>query len=104
MWFTASILFKSHGQLPLDGNLLWEERIVLVEAEDESSAERKAAKLGKAEEHEYLNQRGAAVRWTFEKIERICVIEGGLLKDGTELFSRFLRDSEVKSILTRFED
>lgn len=104
MWFTASLLFKSQHQPPINRDPLWEEQIVLIEAEDESVAKLKAAQRGKAEEHEYRNQTGELVRWSFEHVERLCGIEEDVLKDGTELFSRFLRDSEVKSILTPFDD
>lgn len=43
-------------------------------------------------------------RWVFVRYERVYQIEDESLKTGTELFSRFLRDSEVKSLLTPFED
>jgi hypothetical protein len=39
----------------------------------------------------------------FDRVERIYAIEPESLADGTELFSRFLRDSEVASLLTPFE-
>jgi len=104
MWFTASLLFKSQHQPAANGDPLWEEQIILLEATDELAAKQKAAQRGKAEEHEYRNQAGELVRWSFEQVERLCEIEGGELKDGAELFSRFLRESEVKSILTPFED
>lgn len=104
MWFTASLLFKSEHQAASAGEPLWEEKIILVRAEDEAAAEGKAAQLGKAEEHEYRNQAGELVRWSFERVERVCQMEDDVLKDGVELFSRFLRDSEVKSLLTPFAD
>ena len=103
MWFTASLLFKSQHH-PANRDSLWEEQIVLIEAEDELAAKQKAVKLGKTGELEYRNQTGELLRWSFEQVERLYEVEGNELKDGTELFSRFLRDSEVKSILTPFND
>jgi hypothetical protein len=104
MWFTASVLFKSESQTATNKKSLWEERIISLEAEDESEAEQKAMRCGKIEEHEYRNQAGETVRWHFERIERIYKIEGNILEDGTELFSRFLKDSEVESLLKPFDD
>jgi hypothetical protein len=42
--------------------------------------------------------------WTFEGVERVYAIEKDHLSSGVELFSRFLRDSEVTSMRTPFED
>jgi len=44
------------------------------------------------------------VRWSFKQVERVCEIEEGVPKNGTELFSRFFKEFEVKSLLTQFED
>ena len=103
MWFTASLLFKSGRPAATDREPLWEEQIILLEAGDELAAEQKATQHGKAQEHEYRNQAGEFVQWSFERVERLCQVEASVLKDGTELFSRFLRDSEVKSLLTPFD-
>jgi hypothetical protein len=104
MWFTASLLFKSQPQPTASADPLWEEQIVLLEARDAITAEQKAVQRGTAGEHEDRNQAGELVRWSFERVETVCEVEDSLLQDGTELFSRFLKDSEVKSILTPFED
>jgi len=45
-----------------------------------------------------------AVTWVFERVDRVYGIDRELLADGTEWFSRFLRDSEVTSLLTPFDD
>ena len=104
MLFAASLLFKSEHERPIVGEPLWEEKIVLLEAEDEAAAHNKAKQHGKHEEHQYRNEKGELVRWSFKCIERLCQIEDVALKDGSELFTRFLRDSEVKSLLTPFND
>ena len=103
MWFTASLLFNAECKAAREKSL-WEEEIVLFEAEDELAAASKAAAHGRSHEHEYTNDKGELVRWVFKHVERICPVESTALVDGTELFSRFLKDSEVQSLLTGFED
>lgn len=82
---------------------LWEERIVLVFAIDENEAKQKATALATEYESEYTVLGGAKVKWKFHQIERVFSIDDDL-KDGAELFSRFLRNDEAKSILTPFDD
>ena len=102
MWYSASLLFKSERDGICAVEMLWEEQIVLIEAEDEVEAKQKATQYGAAKEHEYRNQKGESVRWVFKQIERVCEVDP-TLKDGAEVFSRFLRESEVKSLLTPFD-
>jgi hypothetical protein len=104
MWFTASLLFSAERSATPDREPLWEEQIVLFQAPDESSAEAKASEHGKAQGHEYTNDAGEVVRWVFKKVERVHPIDSPTLEEGTELFCRFLRDSEVKSLLIPFSD
>jgi len=44
------------------------------------------------------------VLWRFVKVERVVEICTDELINGTELFSRFLREKEVESLLTPFDD
>jgi hypothetical protein len=104
IWFSASLLFSSERVGHVDAEPLWQERIILLQGDDETAAMGKAETIGKAEEHEYRNAENQLVRWRFTRVERICQIEHSTLGDGTELFSRFLRDSEARSLLRPFED
>lgn len=104
MWFAASLLFVSQHVDQPSANPLWEEQIIIFQADDENTARRKAELRGRAEEHEYRNKENQLVRWRFERVERIYQIEADALDDGTEVFSRFLRDAEAKSLLTPFDN
>ena len=86
-----------------DNEPLWEERILLVKAESEDDATRKAETLAKSEEHSYSSNQGKRIAVKFDSVDRVYAIED-TLEDGVELFSRFLRDSEVNSLKTPFED
>lgn len=102
-WFSASLLFRSvHNGIASDDDL-WEERIVLINADSEENANKECLRIGKSEEHEYLVSSDSSVRWRFIQVERVCEIDGDIMVDGLEVFSRYLRNSEVESILTPFD-
>ncbi len=109
-WYSVSLLFKSTHLNEPEVSPLWEESIILIKANSEEEARRESIRIGKEAEHEYSvlydqkEKLRGTVKWTFEQIESIYQVEKENLAHGTELFSRFLRDSEVKSILTPFED
>lgn len=42
--------------------------------------------------------------WEFFKVERIFAIDAEILVHGVEIFARHLRNSEVHSLLTQFDD
>ncbi|OPY92664.1 MAG: hypothetical protein A4E73_00892 [Syntrophaceae bacterium PtaU1.Bin231] len=111
-YYSVNLLLKSEHLREPAVNPLWEERIVLVEAASERDAVREGMRIGKEAEDEYTVSYGGdeegeegqdTLRWTFVQIERVCEISNGEIKNGTELFSRFLRESEIRSILSPFE-
>jgi hypothetical protein len=103
MWFAAKLLFKSvHTPVP-ETDPVWEERIVLIRATTENEAKTKASKLGEQAEHDYKTVAGDITTWKFDSVH-IHQIEDTELLDGTEIFSRFLKDAEVRSLKTPFDD
>ena len=103
MWYSASLLFKS-VHVPTDARQpIWEESIRLIEAETDADARNEAERIGRSEKVAYQAQNDV-VLWTFERVERVCPIDKDELENGVELFSRFLRESEVMSLLTPFDD
>src|SRR6266849_2104231 len=88
MWYSVSILMKSVSSEVAGGALLWEETIILVAAKDESDARVK----------------GEKIRWTYDRVFKVFEINRGIIGDGTEVFSRFLRDSEVNSMSNPFDE
>src|SRR2546429_32691 len=105
MWYGVNLLFKSvHNQTPSDNEPLWEESVCLVEAASEEEAHQSGERLGRSKEHEYISATGDLVKWRFEKVESVYGILDDAISSGTEVFSRFLRESEVASILTPFKD
>ncbi len=104
MLYGTSLLFKAIHSVPSEKTPLWEFRVVLIEAINEQDAQEKAEKIGKKSEHSYEAQKGDIVTWKFIQVESISVIESEHLKNGTEVFSQFLSDSTVKSLLAPFDD
>lgn len=102
-WYSVSLLFKSlHTPMSADPPL-WEESIRLFSANSEEGARQKAEKYGRSLEINYETSKDQ-INWEFDRIERVYAIESIEAIDGFEVFSRFLRDSEVQSLLIPFED
>lgn len=104
MWYAASLLYESAHDCHPSSDALWEDRIVLVQADSEAAAKKQAESFGKAEECAYTSATGEPVHWVFRQVERIYPIETETLESGTEVFSRFLRASEAESLLTPFRE
>ena len=77
--------------------------MLLISAESEAEARVRAEQIGNSSAQTYQVEDGIVV-WNFERIERVYSIEDDDLRSGTEVFSRFFRDSEVTSLLTPFDD
>lgn len=104
MWYGVALMFKaSHVNHP-DRESVWEERVVLVEAGNEADAELMAEGFGKQGEHEYYVSKAEndLLRWAFVRVSKVYPIEDDALGSGTELFSRFLTESQAVSLLKPF--
>jgi hypothetical protein len=103
MWYAANLLYRSIHSPPDSKPTIWEESVRLIQAQTEVEARQEAERLGRAAAHAYEVEDGT-VTWVFEKIERLFAISDEQLRSGSEVFSRYLRDSEAKSLLTSFEE
>ena len=97
MWYTGLLLFRSTHHPDSGDEPLWEETLILVNANSDEQARTLLTKYATSEEHNFLNENGSKVSWEFMKVASVFEI-GDVLKEETELFYRFLKDSEVKSI------
>jgi hypothetical protein len=102
--FAASLLFRGVSDNCPSEEDVWEESIVLIFAEDKESATQKAEKIGRENEVSYEAMAGNMLAWKFVQIERLYEIMDSEITDGTEVFSRYLKNSEVESILSPFDD
>ena len=103
MWYAVNLLFKSQRTPTSGDDPLWEESIRLIEAGTEAEAREKAVQLARADEtcYDTIND---TVTWVLDRVGQVYAIEADSLASGVEVFSRFLRNSEVQSLLTPFDD
>jgi len=101
--YTAALLFRSLRDGAFLPQNLWEESIILIEAISQEDALAKANEIGRCRRVSYATQDGTELVWEFFKVERVFEVTNAL-EDGAEIFSRFLRNSEVESLLTPFDD
>ena len=103
MWYGVSIFMKGDGSQAGNNELLWEEKVVVIQASSEKEARTKAIELGKDGECKYISVTNQLINWKFACIQSVYEIEGSDINPGTEVFSRFLRATEVESLLKPFE-
>lgn len=104
MWFGVSILSKSLHALEQPKAPLWEESIVIVEADSEEHAVQLATPLGQSQQTSFsVGSRGDTVSWVFDSILEVFTINDESLSSGTEVFSRFLTEDEVLSLKKPFD-
>jgi hypothetical protein len=105
MWYGVSVWLEGCHEDGANLPSLWEEIVLLIQAETEAEARTLAGASAREREHDYRVSKPSrhTVRWTFREVARICEIEGQL-GSGTEVFARFLKPSEVESLRTAFDD
>jgi hypothetical protein len=101
--YTASLLFRSLRDGVFLPTNLWEESLILIRAASKEEAEEKACQIGQSRKISYKTDDGVELTWEFFKTERVFEVDGPL-ESGVEVFSRHLRNAEVQSLLTQFDE
>lgn len=105
MLFTANIFLKGvPSQSPHAKDTVWEERFVLIKANDEEEAMNIAERIGREAEHNYEAANGVLVFWSYDKVGKIFTVDDEFMHTGTELFSRFLHSTDIDNLFKPFED
>jgi hypothetical protein len=101
-WFSAALLFEAEVGGECAADSLCEVSIRLLSAANLELAKERAAALGRDGEHGYTNASGEQVVWRFRGVLEVQELEGGVLEDGVEVFSRmFTKDdaSDARRLL-----
>jgi len=94
-WFGASILLESVHARGDGEERLFEQRVIVVRADDLQHAHEKAAKFGDEARERYLNQYGEPVEWVFREVLDVVALYDSTIEDGTEVFSRLVGEEEL---------
>jgi hypothetical protein len=96
-WFSARLLFEA--QRPDESGVprLYEDRIVLVEAQDEERAALAAVVLGGESRNEYVNDQGSRVIWEFvELLDLVRLAEAPV--NASPVYWQFLDEQDLAAV------
>jgi hypothetical protein len=104
-WYGVSLVFEATHELTSVPTTLWEERVVLVQADEEDTARILAEAIGRDSEHEYevASPEPHMLRWRFRGVESIYELLSETLGHGVEVFSRLLGAEEGETLLKRID-
>lgn len=103
-WYIAGIMIRFEGNDENQNNvnrrcLVWENQH-LIKAKNPDEAYKKALKIGKDSESEYVNTDGESVRWIFEGLTTLIPVYEEL-EDGAEIMWIKHENKAVKTIRSR---
>lgn len=90
------ILESIHPDATIPIDTVYEERIVVLRANDEDEAKSKGEEIGRASKEEYQNKDGETVIWEFREVLDVLQLFDDPIKDGTEVYWSFLGEEELK--------
>ncbi len=97
-WYSVSFILKSeHPEAP-QYEKVWEEQIVLIQAEDSESAKNYATDYAKTKELEYISATGLKTFWSYKGILDCYELSADSLGHKTEIFSRHLDESQIEAL------
>jgi hypothetical protein len=94
-WFAVRLLSESAIPQDLAAEPLFEDSLVVLRATDEIEAQQLGKKHGLAAQHEYENEAGERVRWTFREVLDVQELADEEISDGTEVYQRLLGPREL---------
>lgn len=107
-WYSAKLLFvsvHSEERASDDATRLFEESIVVIQANDIEHARARAQQYGGHLQHGYQNAAGDWVVWQFVRLLDVFELNDERLADGVEVYARFIfagaMDAEA-DVITRY--
>ena len=102
-FLSARLLFEAKHPDEEGLEKVYEDRIVLLEADDEDGAESEAMKLGSKSREEYKNQFGNRVIWEFIEVLDLVTLDTDDIGHGSELYSQFLDEQDLAAVRRSLE-
>jgi len=102
-WFAVRVLFEDQHPEEPDIEPLFEDRIVMIRADNEPEARRRAEEYGRTEEHEYRNVYEKRVVTVFKEILDVVDVTADAIEDLTEVYWQFLTPKQLKHVRTSLE-
>ncbi len=98
-WFSVRLLLErrfSNDVPPSDA--LYEDRIIILRANDEDEAKSKGEQMGKASSGDYKNVYDETVIWEFREVLDVIQLTAESIKDGTEVYYDLIGEEEVRRL------
>jgi hypothetical protein len=102
-WYAVRFLLESLHPGEAEAPRFFEERILVVRADDEDEAREKAVAHARSQEDEYENALGNTVKVVFREVLDVQDILGDDITDLTEVYYHFLNADEVDQIRKSLE-
>ncbi len=101
-WFAARMILEAvHPEEP-PGDRLYEDRVILVKADDEHQARLRAGRLGEASRQHYKNEYGGTVVWQFKELLDVVELFDETIADGTEVYYSLIGEVGLGHIRSLF--
>jgi Domain of unknown function (DUF4288) len=104
MLFSAKLIFDLRTLPPYSDEPLKEERIVLIDALDEASAQKEAIALGKRSEHQYVAADGGTVSVIFLELRKIYWLNTDKIENYSEVYSEYFERGLGERARTRMRE
>ena len=102
-WFSARLLFGAKHPDEEGLEKIFEDRIVLLAADDETDAESKANSLDVKSRLEYRNEYGNRVIWEFIEVLDLVTLDTDDIGHGSELYSHYLDEQDLAAVRRSLE-
>jgi Domain of unknown function (DUF4288) len=100
MWYSARLLYECAVDDQVEGDVTFEEKVVVFCSDDEETEEivRKVEGIANQKQVEYDNSESNKVRWIFRELLELQQIMSESIQDGTEVYFRHWDNPDSKAL------
>ncbi len=100
-WFVSVLVVRSRVGMGGEPHTTVDLQYRLIHAVDAESAYNRAVELGRATALSYQNSAGEDVSWEFAGLHHLHELDDAELTDGTEVYSRLVRDDPSNLVVPK---